>query len=82
MFDELNCIKRLNFLHFLQIIPPEKVGFLRPSCPWSAANKKGPLAGASGPSLGRKRPRRAAGRRCDRLAALQQYATAPHKTQD
>src|SRR5436309_16020035 len=45
------------------------------------SKKKGPLAGASGPSLGRKRPRRAAGTRYDRVAALQQYATAPHKKQ-
>jgi len=44
-------------------------------------NKKGPLAGANGPSLGRKRPRRAAGTRRNRVTALQQYAPAPHKRQ-
>src|SRR5580704_11005843 len=41
--------------------------------------KKGPLAMASGPSLGRKRPRRAAIARG--ATAPQQYATALHKTQ-
>jgi hypothetical protein len=41
--------------------------------------KKGPLAMASGPSLGRKRPRRAAIARG--ATAPQQYATAPHKAQ-
>src|SRR6202521_3092376 len=54
----------------------------RMGCPPKTRAKKGPLAGASGPSLGRKRPRRAAGTRNDRVAALQQYATAPHKRQD
>jgi hypothetical protein len=42
--------------------------------------KKGPLALASGPSLGRKRPRRAAIARG--ATAPQQYATALHKTQE
>src|ERR1700680_1887480 len=41
--------------------------------------KKGPLAGASGPSLGRKRPRRAAVTRG--ATAPQQHATAAHKKQ-
>jgi hypothetical protein len=41
--------------------------------------KKGPLAMASGPSLGRKRPRRAA--IAQGATAPQQYATALHKTQ-
>ena len=41
--------------------------------------KKGPLALASGPSLGRKRPRRAA--IAQGATAPQQYATALHKTQ-
>src|ERR1700694_4432469 len=53
----------------------------RLGCPRKTCAKKGPLAGASGPSLGRKRPRRAAGTRNDRVAALQQYATAPPKRQ-
>src|SRR3984893_15490534 len=43
------------------------------------AKKKGPLAVASGPSLGRKRPRRAAVTRG--ATAPQQHATAAHKTQ-
>jgi hypothetical protein len=42
--------------------------------------KKGPLALASGPSLGRKRPRRAAIARG--ATAPQQYATALHKKQE
>jgi hypothetical protein len=41
--------------------------------------KKGPLAIASGPSLGRKRPRRAA--IAQGATAPQQYATALHKAQ-
>src|SRR6478752_3472370 len=41
--------------------------------------KKGPLALASGPSLGRKRPRRAAIARG--ATAPQQYAAALHKVQ-
>jgi hypothetical protein len=44
-----------------------------------AAKKKGPLALASGPSLGRKRPRRAA--IAQGATAPQQYATALHKVQ-
>src|SRR6516225_5612588 len=44
-----------------------------------AKKKKGPLAMASGPSLGRKRPRRAAIARG--ATAPQQYATALHKVQ-
>jgi hypothetical protein len=43
------------------------------------AKKKGPLALASGPSLGRKRPRRAAIARG--ATAPQQYAIALHKVQ-
>jgi hypothetical protein len=45
----------------------------------SADKKKGPLALASGPSLGRKRPRRAATARS--AIALQQYAAASHQKQ-
>jgi hypothetical protein len=41
--------------------------------------KKGPLALASGPSLGRKRPRRAA--IAQGATAPQQYAIAAHKAQ-
>jgi hypothetical protein len=41
--------------------------------------KKGPLEKASGPSLGRKRPRRAA--IAQGATAPQQYATALHKVQ-
>jgi hypothetical protein len=44
------------------------------------AKKKGPLAGANGPSLGRKRPRRAAVNAMS-ATALQQYVSAPHKKQ-
>src|SRR5262245_43251453 len=47
----------------------------------SRNQEKGPLANASGPSLGRKRPRRAAGTRYNRVAALQQYDPALHKRQ-
>src|ERR1700730_13669074 len=43
------------------------------------AQNKGPLAVASGPSLGRKRPRRAAVTRG--ATAPQQHATATHKKQ-
>jgi hypothetical protein len=42
--------------------------------------KKGPLAIASGPSLGRKRPRRAA--IAQGATAPQQYAAAAHQVQD
>jgi hypothetical protein len=43
------------------------------------AQEKGPLALASGPSLGRKRPRRAA--IAQGATAPQQYETAMHKVQ-
>jgi len=52
-----------------------------PLSDWRRRKEKGPLAVASGPSLGRKRPRRAAGTRRSRIAALQQYASATHKGQ-
>src|SRR5690349_4932144 len=48
-------------------------------CERVQARKKGPLALASGPSLGRKRPRRAATARS--AIALQQYAAASHQNQ-
>jgi hypothetical protein len=48
-------------------------------CTYYPEKKKGPLAMASGPSLGRKRPRRAAIARG--ATAPQQYATALHKVQ-
>jgi hypothetical protein len=44
------------------------------------AKKKGPFADANGPSLGRKRPRRAAVNAMS-ATALQQYVSAPHKKQ-
>jgi hypothetical protein len=44
-----------------------------------AGKKKGPLALASGPSLGRKRPRRAA--TAQSAIAPQQYAAASHQNQ-
>jgi hypothetical protein len=44
-----------------------------------SGKKKGPLAKASGPSLGRKRPRRAAITRG--VIAPQQYGAAAHSTQ-
>jgi hypothetical protein len=43
--------------------------------------KKGRQLISGGPSLGRKRPRRAAGTRGNRVTALHQYAPASHKKQ-
>jgi hypothetical protein len=43
--------------------------------------KKGRLRGAGGPSLGRKRPKRAAEMRGTCIAALQQSGIAAHKMQ-
>ena len=66
-------------------VPSGKRRPLRPGqlADWLAANKqrKRAASGASGPSLGRKRPRRAAGMRGNCIAALHQYAPASHKKQ-
>src|ERR1700761_5511190 len=61
-------------------VPPALSRSCVASCRIRYGKKKGPLASdASGPSLGRKRPRRAA--IAQSATASQQYATALHKVQ-